>query len=140
MTKKSTFNLGGIKITVEVDEQPKATNVVRSTRFDAPVRCDEPDGIFVQVDRPRRECYAYTLNGTRKFNSDMDKFHNLERAAKACDWPNRGPIECTTPSRPTACRCQTKPSRELRWVDGLVPIGSVVVDHTWDGEPIFKVR
>ena len=33
---------------------------------------------------------------------------------------------------------QPKPKKNVQWVDGIVPIGAVVVDHTWNGEPIFN--
>lgn len=45
----------------------------------------EPDGIAVRVDRPRMS--DYTDFG--EFTDDLAKYKSLERAAKACDWPNR---------------------------------------------------
>jgi len=140
-TMKKTFDFGGIVLTVEVEEVPTNTTCCRETR--RAVREErEPDGICVQVDKPLRSNYAYTTRGTIKFNEDMGKYRNLEKAAKACDWANRGPITETVPCEsrtvraPRATRTET---RELKWCEGRVPVGAKVVDHTVCGEPIFQL-
>lgn len=121
---KQTFKFGNLTFTIEVEEQ-KPQTCACERNVQAP---REPDGIVVDVARPRREAYAYGWNGTVAFESDMKKYRNLEKAAKACDWDNE-----------TMKEAAQRPTREVRWKDGIVPLGAVVVDHTFFGEPIFEI-
>ena len=156
---KKTFNLGGVTITVECEEQPKRQTV-------APHRCvcnhvvptREPDGIDAHIDRPVRENYGWFEDA--RFQRDLAKYRKAESAIKACDWPCREPMGNVeggwpVPQRPTVarqqardpwgrfapqhtCGCsQPRQTREVRQKCGIVPVGAVVVDHTWNGEPIF---
>lgn len=141
---KQTFTFGNISFTIEIDEKPQ-TNAPRASRVcaDEDEERREPDGIVVHVDRPLRENYAYTPSGRVEFDNDMRKYRELERAAKACDWSNRGTIADTKPCceehKPT-CGCDKKTIGDnVRWIDEPVPVGAKVVGHTWFGEPIYSL-
>lgn len=152
---KKTIDLGNIVITIE-DVRPSVNHScgcsVPQHRV-APMR--EPDGFDAHIDRPRRENYGgWAPAAERAFREDLAKYRNAERAVKACDWPTREPMgnvqnwpapqrQTVAPRHSSACSCgchNNWPTRDLRVGGGLVPVGSVVVDHTWDGEPIFRVN
>lgn len=147
---KKTINLGNIVITIE-DARPSVSNTCRCAQHRvAPMR--EPDGFDAHIDRPRRENYGgWAPAAERAFREDLAKYRKAESAVKACNWPTRepmgniqnAPVVHRTVTRPTSCTCGCSnnwPTRDLRVGGGLVPVGSVVVDHTWDGEPIFRVN
>lgn len=48
----------------------------------------EPDGIDVHCDRPLIENYDSYCD----YREDLKKYRELERAAKACDWPCKEPM------------------------------------------------
>ena len=45
---------------------------------------NKPDGIVVQVDRPKQEYF----DTYREWSAAMDKYRTLERLADECDWEN----------------------------------------------------
>lgn len=161
---KKTIDLGGFTLSVEVTEN-RTPSCSCGSAWQRPVaqpRCvvpnREPDGIDAHIDRPLRENYRGWFPAAQAaFEADMKKYRRAESAIKACDWEcrepmgnvqwpvpqtavatrqtvTRHPVGCTCPScRPTTTR------KEVRQKFGIVPCGAVVVDHTWDGEPIFRI-
>lgn len=160
---KKTINLGDFTLSVEVTEN-RTPSCSCGSAWQRPVAQPRRDttrggeGIMVAVQKPQREFYDCGWRGEQTFQDHSRKYRNLENAAKACNWPNdlidngqmpwpvpqtavatrqtvtRHPVGCTCPScRPTTTR------KEVRQKFGIVPCGAVVVDHTWDGEPIFRI-
>lgn len=155
---KKTFDFGGVTLTVEVKNAPSVEPRRHTTcGWGQPQCAPQPkggEGIMVAVQKPQREFYDWGWRGEETFRDHSRKYANLEKAAKACDWPNdlidNGAIKWPVPqTQPVArrapqpkpwevCACRpSQPTREVRQKCGLVPIGARVVDHTWNGEPIF---
>ena len=101
---KKTINLGGITLTIEVDE-PKTVAVPQSqtrTRSAMPIAPNrEPDGFDAHIDRPLRENYRGDWFASQKaFDTDMRKYREAERAVKACNWSTREPMGNGIPQWP----------------------------------------
>lgn len=139
---------------------PKTPRVVEPMR--------EPDGFDAHIDRPLRENYRGDwFLAERAFKEDLAKYRKAESAVKECNWPTREPMGSGVPQWPTpqpmqkhsgqlvdgnaffptptpkpsvvSSRAWTAPKPFLKKKSGLVPVGAVVIDHTWDGEPIFRI-
>ena len=170
---KKEFYFNGVNVTVEVadgvtdgkDTKAKFDKIVPHVLRGIGVP-DNYEGLMVAVQKPKPDYYEPTEWGQNLYQEHLAKYQALEKAAKACDWPNdlidNGVLDWPITKDDAVVAdvdyddVVEEDNDDVEWYvdeddedevdntttythrsNGRVPIGSVVVDYTEKGEPIY---